>query len=309
MMFLMSNFPGQGDLYQIEVVGFQESTSFQRGARHSIRGGIFVVHFTSSISNMMVADEFQGNNLWSIFSKYARSCLLSKMECLEPLHDCQAIEGGVKISYGTLFRGVSEAMSVQYIFFFPDSLEERRYYCLISPEQPQAVCHFRVSILDDLNKYFNVIVLDNNGLMLAADSIVFNRSGELFPFTRIPQNRSARRLEHAWLEELTMVAGYDFRHGHLPPRRLLRYTTVFTSTSESFKVVHAWQNSGMTRTFELLITPERLVAVSEFPLDDPSVAPTCWMVCAVDDLGKFVAQAFFEINSLMCTMGAYNHAR
>lgn len=255
-----------------------------------------MVYIVNRVASMVIANDVKTKkNIWQTFIEPQKKPVQSRISIEKTFYNVEPIEGGVKVVYQTLFDHIELAQPIQYSFFFPDLLEERRFYQEVTPQSRECTLTFDYPINNEKNHYFNVVLFDSLQYMIAADTLVFNKKGEIYAFSNIDKNLSKYHLASATLKEERIING-KLEKGELAPKHSLSFTTTFQDIEHPIQISHVWQNSGFKKLYHLEITPEKPLATSEFILDKYSVIPGFWMVCAVDEEQKFLAETFFTVD-------------
>lgn len=255
-----------------------------------------MVYIVNKIASMVISNDVKRKrNIWQTFLEPNNKPYQGKISILNTIYNVESIEGGVRIVYKTIFENIEFAQPIQYSFFFPELLEERRFYKEVTPQSSECTVTFDFQINDEKNHYFNVVIFDSLKYLIAADTLVFNKKGEIYAFSNIDKNLSKYHLESATLKEERIINGKS-ENGDLASKHSLLFTTTFQNIDKPIQISHVWQNSGFKKLYNLEITPEKPYGISEIVLDQYSIIPGFWMVCAVDDEKKFLAETFFVVN-------------
>ncbi|SDG22133.1 hypothetical protein SAMN05421505_102300 [Sinosporangium album] len=245
----------------------------------------FTVHHAVS---MVRKEDFDDTALISeAFAKHIVSSLLpARTRPVRCTIDAEPCGTGVKLRFSSHIDGLDSAAAVTHRLVFVDREETRISVHRITPENPSATSEVLV-LLDGTDRdYCHASVYDAEERLLAVESVVFNHEGKVraYPFTS--QYVSPLTLGRAELHEIQSDDG----------RKMLRFTVGLSDLKEPEKIVIALQATGIIDRTEFVCTPEEPEVHRVIPLDaNAGLAPGEWVVIAVDDQERFLAQSLIVI--------------
>ena len=134
--------------------------------------------------------------------------------------------------------------------------------------------------------YFNVSIYDNEGLMIATDSVVFNSEGKVVSYPFTSEYVSPLTLDSASLLEAIDDDG----------RRVVQFRVKLRNLASETPVHLLWEAMGNIQRETTILTPQSPEALLEMPLvDNPLAIPTDWVAIAVDDKERVIAQTTFAL--------------
>jgi hypothetical protein len=193
---------------------------------------------------------------------------------------------GLRLRFSSKVDGLGEPVMLTHRFYFVDRDETRERFHVVDPDAPEATTELLI-LLDGFDRdYCHASVYDAEDRLLAVHALVFDRDGRIVPYPFSQRYISPLDLGRAVLEETADADG----------RRTLRFTVGLTGLTEPVRVDLAWQGIGWIDRRELSCTPERPEVHLEIPLDDnPMLAPGDWVVIAVDEYDRFLAQTLVTL--------------
>lgn len=208
-----------------------------------------------------------------------------------PVHcsaSAEPVGSGIRLRFSSKVHGLDEATMLVHKFFFVDREETRERFHVVTPAEPEVTTEMLILFAGFDRDYCHASVYDAENRLLAVHAIVFDRTGRTVPYPFTDRYVSPLGLGRADLEETVDEAG----------RRMLRFTIGLTDLTEPTRVDIAWQGIGRIDRRESLCTPAQPETHYEIPLDDnPMLASGDWVVIAVDEHDRFLAQTLVTLQS------------
>jgi hypothetical protein len=193
---------------------------------------------------------------------------------------------GIRLRFSTRIGNLTGSATIAHKFFFVDREETRERLHVVTPDEPEVttelLIHFDVADRD----WCHASVYDAENRLLAVHAIVFERTGRTVPYPFTEGHVSPLHLGRAELRQTVDGNG----------RRALRFVIGLTDLTEPTRVDIAWQATGCINRRELCCTPEHPEVHDDLQLDDnPLLAPGDWVVIAVDERDRFLAQTLVTL--------------
>ncbi|WP_447041558.1 DUF5944 family protein [Streptomyces sp. DSM 118878] len=208
-----------------------------------------------------------------------------------PVHcsvSAEPVGTGVRLRFSSKVDGLDEPAMLVHKFFFVDDEETRERFHVVTPESPEVTTDLLVLFDGRDRDYCHASVYDAENRLLAVHAIVFDRTGRTVPYPFTQRYVSPLGLGRADLEETVDGTG----------RRVLRFTVGLTGLTEPATVVLARQGIGWIERVELTCSPERPEVHLDLPLDDnPLLACGDWVLIAVDEQDRFLAQTLVTLQT------------
>ncbi|GGK33900.1 hypothetical protein GCM10010124_28050 [Pilimelia terevasa] len=202
----------------------------------------------------------------------------------------EAVEGGVRLTFRSRVAGLDRPTTVVHKVFFIDREEVRTRLHHLTPDQPEGASELLVMFDGTDRDYCHASVYDSENRLLATDAVVFDSAGRTVPYPFTDRYVSPHALDRAELSETRTAGG----------QRALRFAVALRGLSGPQPVVLAWQAIGRIDRATLICTPDRPEVHRELALDDnPALAPGDWVVVAVDDQERFLAQALVTLQPIV----------
>lgn len=199
----------------------------------------------------------------------------------------EVVGDGVRLRFTSRVEGVQRETAVVHKFFFIERSETRERAHLVTPEDSECTTELLVAFAEEQEKdYFNASVYDNDGRIIATDSIVFNNQGKIVPYPFVDKYVSPLELGDASLTEARDAEG----------RRVARFQIQLTGLEADESVYLLWEAMGIIHREERVCTPDSPVAALDLVLDDnPAVVACDWIAIAVDAQERVIAQTSFAL--------------
>ncbi|MEU1673022.1 DUF5944 family protein [Streptomyces roseifaciens] len=195
---------------------------------------------------------------------------------------------GIRLRFSSRVDNLGEPAMLTHKFFFVDRDETRERFHAVTPDEPEVTTEMLILFAGFDRDYCHASVYDAENRLVAVHAVVFDRAGRTVPYPFTQRYVSPLGLGRADLEETVDGTG----------RRMLRFSVGLTGLTEPTPVVLAWQGIGRIVREELTCTPDRPEAHYEVPLDDnPLLACGDWVVIAVDEQDRFLAQTLVTLQS------------
>lgn len=215
--------------------------------------------------------------------------------CLPPDHapvHCsvsgEAVGSGVRLRFSSKVDGLGGPAMLTHKFFFVDGEETRERFHVVTPESPEVTTDLLVLFDGRERDYCHASVYDAENRLLAVHAIVFDKDGRTTPYPFTQRYVSPLHLGRADLTETVDDTG----------RRVLRFTVGLTGLTEPATVALARQGMGWIERVELTCSPQQPEVHLDLPLDDnPLLACGDWVLIAVDEQDRFLAQTLVTVQS------------
>lgn len=216
--------------------------------------------------------------------------------CLPPDRhsvDCsvhaEQIDGsGITFCFTSRIGNLNEPAMLAHKFFFVDREETRERLHVVTPEEPEVSTSLLIHLGASERDYCHACVYDAENRLLAVHAVVFDGTGRTVPYPFTDRYVSPLNLGKAELRETIDDNG----------RRALRFVVGLTGLTEPTRVDLAWQAVGRIYRKEFCCTPVQPEVYDELPLDDnPLLAHGDWVVIAVDEHDRFLAQTLVTLQS------------
>lgn len=203
--------------------------------------------------------------------------------------ESEPVTGGVRLRFTSTADKLTGPVTVTHKFFFVDRDETRERRHLLTPESTAATTEMLVLFDDDQERdYFHGSVFDSDNMLLASTAVVFDRKGRHVPYPFTEKYVCPRRLAAADFQVTRDADG----------RRVARFSLACRDLTETLRLSIAWEAIGVVHQRELECTPERPETFLDMPLDDnDELAPGDWVVIAVDDQQRLLAQTVVTLVS------------
>lgn len=205
------------------------------------------------------------------------------------------VNGGVELKYDATFENLKESRCVRCSFYFPDYNEERNYSHIVSNEEPTAISKFVFPLFEEVKTYFNVAIFDEDGLMILAESIVFDNNGNITHIQKVHKMMGHLNLKKAWVEEVKVVDEYRKYEDEKISNYKIRFYNEFENVSSKTTIKHVLQNTSFKVEKELEVNEDNNVVYSEFSIDDIVLSKGFWMIVSIDDKNNLIAQSTINI--------------
>lgn len=204
--------------------------------------------------------------------------------------DSVVVGSGVRLRFTSRTEKLDRPITLTHKFFFIDREETRERLHTLTPENPEATSEVLVLFDENDRDYCHASVYDGENRLLAAHAVVFDRKGRTVPYPFTSKYVSPLKLGKAELRETTNAAG----------RRMLRFTVGLEELAGPERVNIAWQAMGLIDRQELICTPDRPEVYREVELEDNTeLAPGDWVVIAVDEQERFLAQTLVTLQPVI----------
>ncbi|MEV8341581.1 DUF5944 family protein [Streptomyces niveus] len=203
--------------------------------------------------------------------------------------ESEAVPGGVRLRFTSTARKLAGPATVTHKFFFIDRDESRERRHLLTPVTTAATTELLVLFEEGQERdYFHGSVFDSDNLLLASSAVVFDREGRHVPYPFTQKYICPQRLAAADFEVTRDANG----------RRVARFSLACRDLTETLRLSVAWETIGVVHQRDLVCTPERPATYLDMPLDDnDELAPGDWVVIAVDDRQRLLAQTVVTLVS------------
>lgn len=202
----------------------------------------------------------------------------------------EPVEGGVRLTYRSRVDSLDRPTTLSHKFFFIDRDEVRQRVHHVRPDNPEAVSELLVTFDGTDRDYCHASVYDSENRLLATDAVVFDKAGRSVPYPFTDKYVSPFELGRAELAPTRTPTG----------RRALRFTVGLRNLAEPQPVTLAWQAIGLIDQTVHTCTAEQPEVYRDLELDDnDQLAPGDWVVIAVDDQQRFLAQALVTVEPIL----------
>ena len=193
---------------------------------------------------------------------------------------------GIRLRFSSRVDNLAGPATLAHKFFFVDRDETRERLHVVTPEEPEVTTELLILFDGSDRDYCHASVYDAENQLLAVHPVVFDRTGRTVPYPFTNRYVSPLHLGRAELQQTVDGNG----------RRALRFTVGLDDLTEPTRVDIAWQAMGRIDRRELCCTPEQPEVHDELPLDDnPLLGPADWVVIAVDEQDRFLAQTLVTL--------------
>ncbi|MEV5505165.1 DUF5944 family protein [Streptomyces orinoci] len=201
--------------------------------------------------------------------------------------DTQPLGTGIRLTLTSAVGKLTGPATVTHKFFFVDRDECRIYHRTLTPEEPAATSEVLVLFEDGRDRdYCHASVHDGENRLLAVQAVVFDRAGRHVPYPFTSQYVCPLALDAADLRFTRDAQG----------RRVARFSLSLTGLTGPEHIAVAWEAVGVIHRTELVCTPEQPAVTHDMVLDDnPHLAPGDWVVIAVDDKDRLLAQTLVTL--------------
>ena len=199
----------------------------------------------------------------------------------------EPVPGGVRLRATSTTPGLAGPTKISHRFYFIDDDEERRRLHQLTPDDPEVTTELLVSLAGKTRDYCHASVFDAQDNLLATQAVVFDTAGRIVTY-----QFSDRYVSPLPLRDVVVAETHDELG-----RRVVRTRLELGDLAGPAKVAVAWQSIGSIHRSEFVCSPGDPVVQHDMQLDDnPLLASGQWVVIAVDEEDRLLAQALLTLS-------------